>query len=197
MLSFIFSLFGCKPKNEKSGLDKQIAKSVAAFENRMIYEKLTKEIIDSASDDDLLQIVYDNICSRFNSGYSDDFEIVSSLSPGQQAVYATWWVEAEVNNGGFNQFYFNSSGRFAGMAEKGFRLMGAERFADLMAEANKVYSENKERLEAFDDGTLESFSESYNDNPLNELDEKFYTLEEDLNGLRIKYIRTHYQEFIR
>lgn len=45
MLSFIFSLFGCKPKNEKSGLDKQIAKSVAAFENRMIYEKLTKEII--------------------------------------------------------------------------------------------------------------------------------------------------------
>ena len=64
--------------------------------------------------------------------------------------------------------------------------------------ANKIYLENKERLEEFDDGTMESFSESYKDNPLNDLDTEFYNLydSEKIGELRIKYIRENKNEFI-
>ncbi|PXV63818.1 uncharacterized protein DUF4375 [Dysgonomonas alginatilytica] len=198
ILLLLVTLLGCKQKNENNITDKQIEESVRAFENRTIYKKLTKEIIDSANDNELEMIVYDNICSRFNSDYSNDYEVVKGLSKGQQAIYSIWWVEAEVNNGGFNQFYFNSSGKFAEMAIDGFKVIGANKFADLMIEANKIYNENKEILEGFDDGTVESFSKSYEDNPLDNMDQKFYEIynEENLSELRITYIRKNYTEFI-
>ena len=83
------------------------------------------------------------------------------------------------------------------MAVAGFELFGAKKHADLMRRANKIYTENRERLEEFDDGTMESFSESYKENPLNALDEEFYELSnsESLNQLRIAYIRQHPSEF--
>lgn len=198
ILLLLITLLGCKQKNVNNITDKQIEESVRAFENRTIYKKLTKEIIDSANDNELEMIVYDNICSRFNSDYSNDYEVVKGLSKGQQAIYSIWWVEAEVNNGGFNQFYFNPSGKFAEMAVDGFKVIGANKFADLMIQANKIYNENKEILEGFDDGTIESFSKSYEDNPLDSMDQKFYELykDENLSELRIAYIRKNYTEFI-
>ncbi|WP_051697507.1 DMP19 family protein [Prevotella sp. 10(H)] len=195
--SLLSGIFGCKPKNGKSDINREVEDSLTAFKNRRIYKKLTKEIIDSVSDDDLVQVVFDNICTCMKPDYSNDYDVVIKLSAGQQSIYSTWCVEAEVNNGGFNQFYFNSSERFADMAVNGFLLIGAEQHYKLMKEANKVYSENKEKLGSYNDGTLQSFSESYKDNPLKELDKIFYELEEDLNELRVKYIRVHYQEFIQ
>jgi hypothetical protein len=84
------------------------------------------------------------------------------------------------------------------MAESGFMTIGAEKFSELTKRANKIYLENKERLDEFDDGTMESFSESYKENPLNDLDTEFYTLydSEKIGELRIKYIRENKNEFI-
>ena len=47
--------------------------------------------------------------------YPDNFELISakfdaqgfdSLAPTERVVYCIWWLEAEVNNGGFDQFFF-------------------------------------------------------------------------------------------
>jgi hypothetical protein len=106
-------------------------------------------------------------------------------------------LEGEVNNGGFNQFYFNSSGQLADFAEDAFITVGAHKLADLVREANLTYDLVKNDLEKYNDGTLESFSKSYEGNPLNDLDDKFYELAEvePLSNLRIKYIRSNIEEF--
>jgi hypothetical protein len=200
MLSGILKFFGCKGQTEKQSTDpttQENLNSVDDFMNRPVYKELTTEIIDSIDDNDLEQAVIDNIYEQVGSDYEKDFENAQKLTKGQQAMFSVWWVEAEVNNGGFNQFYFNSSGQYAQMAVEGFELFGATNFADLMRRANQIYIENKERLEEFDDETMESFSESYKDNPLNPLDEEFYQLynSESLNQLRIAYIRKHPTEF--
>lgn len=44
------------------------------------------------------------------SKYGDEME---ALSAEQRAFYITQILEMEVNNGGFSQFFFNSSGMFA------------------------------------------------------------------------------------
>ena len=167
------------------------------FMNRPIYKKLTVEILGSKEDNDIEQIVMDNIFELIGDNYEKEFQNFRKLTKGQQAMFSVWWVEAEVNNGGFNQFYFNSSGQYAKMAVEGFELFGATKFADLMRRANNIYIENKDNLERFNDGTIESFSESYQDNPLNVLDDEFYELHntESLNELRIKYIRENIAEF--
>ena len=201
ILTSILSFFGCKgknePNNEKSEMDLLIEKSVDEFNNRKIYKKITPEIITTIPDDKLEQAIMDNIDTYFENGEHYTLDKISKLTKGQQAVFSTWWLEAEVNNGGFNQFYFNSSGQYAEMAEIGFKTIGAEKFSGLTLRANNIFTENKERLEEYDDGTMESFSESYKDNPLNVLDTEFYKVcdSENISDLRIKYIRKNTKEF--
>jgi len=101
--------------------------------------------------------------------------------------------------GDFNQFYYNSSGQFSEMAKDGLKLIGAIKFTELVEKANKTYSEIKDELDSKDDGTIESFSESYEDNPLNDFDDRFYELEksENLDSLQILFIRNNMEEFVK
>jgi len=206
ILTSILNLFGCKEKNESESKKdtefkqflEQSKNSIDKFNNRKIHKELTTEILDSISDDELEQAIFDNIYEVIGDDFENELKNVKKLSKGQQALFSTWIIEGEVNNGGFNQFYFNSSGQYAEMAEVGFMTIRAVKFSELTKRANKIYSKNKERLEEFDDGTMESFSESYKDNPLNDLDTEFYNLydSEKIGELRIKYIRENKNEFI-
>ena len=84
------------------------------------------------------------------------------------------------------------------MALNGLKIIKANKFVDLVSRANSVYEKDKERLSAYDDGSMESFSKSYKDNPLNKFDDEFYDLEkkQNISKLRIKYIREHKSEFV-
>lgn len=200
----LFNFFGCKSDKKtdsQAEMDQKmqeiIDKSFDEYNNRKIYETLNSEIIEQTPDDQLVQTIYDNIETNFEEGEQYTMDKITKLTKGQQAIFSVWWVEAEVNNGGFNQFFFNSSGQLGPMAEDGFELLNATKFGDLMRRANSIFAENKERLEEYDDGTMESFSESYKDNLLNALDDEFYELykSEPLNELQIDYIRNHLSEF--
>jgi hypothetical protein len=152
---------------------------------------LQRKDLDSVPDDQLITTVMDWMWGKFNPEWSDQYEVISSLPKACQDIYSTFTIECEVNNGGFNQCYYNSSKEFTLMAEEGFKAIGAEGFADIMARANSTYSEIKDDLEKQNDGTLESFSKSYENNPLNELDTQFYAMyeKESLEQLYIDYIR--------
>jgi hypothetical protein len=59
-------------------------------------------------------------------------EAAPDLPPGVRAVYATWEVEAQVGNGGFDQYFENTDGALADEAVLAFRLFGASGLADLV-----------------------------------------------------------------
>ena len=199
MIGSLINLFGCSWQEKKTTdqTTDEILKSVDDFQNRPIYKSLTPEIISNVKNEELEQAILDNIVAKIDDE-SEEREIVKSLTPGQRAIYVTMIVESEVNNGGFNQFYYNSSGQLADMMEEAFKTIEAGQFTDLARQANLIYAEIKVDLEKYKDGTMESFSESYKDNPLNDLDDKFYTLGEDeaLSKIRIKYIRNNVKEFV-
>ena len=167
------------------------------FMKRPIYKHLTIRIIDSADDNELIQIVIDNIDSKIKN-YRVEYETVKRLSEGRQAIYSIWKLEGEVNNGGFNQFYYNPSGKYANDVLDGLKLIGAEKFEKLVRRANNVYDKEKANISRAQDGTLEGFSESYKNNPLNGLDNEFYDLyeEEDITRIQIDFIRKNKQEFV-
>jgi len=170
---------------------------IQQYLNRTVYKNLTREVITQIPDDQLVTVVYDNICSKFPENYRKEYKTLMTLSKARQAIYIIWCVEGEVNNGGFNQFYFNSSGQYAKLAPEAFKLVGADKYAELMQRANNTYQSNKKSIIKSQDGTLEGFSESYKDNPLNELDNEFYELYkiEDLSQLQINFIRNNIDQF--
>lgn len=203
IISSILNILGCKGQsnNENGELSKefidQMDESINAFKNRKIYKEFTEQDIDTISDEEILQAVFDNLSEKQPNDYEKEYESVLSWNKERQAIYIIWILEAEVNNGGFNQFYFNSSGQFYKHLPEALKLVGAEQFGNLTQEANEIYEENKNRLKEFDDGSMESFSDSYKDNPLNKLDTEFYELykTENLEQLQVKFIRTNKSKF--
>jgi hypothetical protein len=50
----------------------------------------------------------------------------SALTPDEQLLVVLWGLEADVNNGGFHQYYFNSYGNFAQLASRMLRQKALE-----------------------------------------------------------------------
>lgn len=165
--------------------------------NRPIYKELTEDIIDTTPDDQLVQTVFDNLAEKLPQDYSKEYETVLTFTKAQQAIYVIWCLVAEVDNGGFNQFYFNYSGQFAKLVPDALRLIKANKFADLVTRANETYEREKAIITKDQDGTLGGFSKSYNNNPLSGFDDTFYDLEkiEDLQQLQINFIRNNKTDF--
>lgn len=201
----ILNLTGCSGQaNEGSkgilrdSLIEQIDRSFDKFKNRPIHKNLTVQIIDTTSNDELLQVVFDNLTEKMPKDYTKEYERVLTLTKSQQAIYMTWILEAEVNNGGFNQFYSNSSGQYAKLLPDALKLIGANKLADLTLNANKIYEQENDKITKHQDGTLEGFSKSYDDNPLNDFDHKFYELykTENLQRVQVDFIRKYKTDFI-
>lgn len=194
----ILNFLGCSEKPKKQDelskeTSEQRKQSVEAFKNRPIHKELTEKTIDSTSDENLLQVVFDNLSEKLPADYEKEYEMVMTWNQSRQAIYLIWLLEAEVNNGGYNQFYFNSSGQFYKLLPGALRLVGANRFAKLTKKANDIYEKESKKIKKHQDGTLEGFSKSYEDNPLNDFDDKFYTLynDENLQQLQVYFIRKH------
>jgi hypothetical protein len=185
IIIMILNMFGC------SELTKQNNNKPS------IQTPLTEQIIDTTSDDMLLEVVYDNLFRKLSAAYDKEYEIVLSWNKSRQAIYMISQLQAEVNNGGYNQFYFNSSGQFAAALPEALKLVGATKFADLTERANNTFEKEKSKITEDQDGTVEGFSKSYENNPLNKFDGEFYKLNdvESLQKIQVDYIRKHKKEF--
>ncbi|WP_444996089.1 DMP19 family protein [Aliikangiella sp. IMCC44359] len=176
--------------------EEELENSIREFENRKIYTHLNKEVLLKISDEDLEQAIIDYIYSKIGDDYDNQYNIVKGLSKGFQAIFTTWWVEAEVNNGGYNQYFWNSTGEFAFEALYGFREIGAPKNALLMEQAIKIAIKEIPKMKKYrEKGTLEAFSETYKHTELNDLDDEFFKYPEDLSKLRISYIRSNPELF--
>ncbi|HHU55656.1 MAG TPA: DMP19 family protein [Acholeplasmataceae bacterium] len=150
------------------------------------YRRLNKEDVKLIPNEDLKEAVMDWMFEKVDA---DEFIIISKLPTPCQDVYSTVTIMNEVLNGGFNQLFFNSTVEFIEMAHKGFVSIGLPKLSKLLNQACQVYLDNKEILEKYDDGTIESFSDSYEENLFDDLDMLFSKEEENFEKLIIEYIR--------
>jgi hypothetical protein len=123
--------------------------------------------------------------------YGDDF---SKLTDHQKLFYLNQNLEREINNGGFNQYFCNSSGDNAHETSLSLKAIGADTTADILQKAidqfpNKTVPKDRdERTEIVEQ------IEEVADEVWGELDEKFFEYEDDLNTLNIKYVKK-YKDF--
>jgi Domain of unknown function (DUF4375) len=81
-----------------------------------------------------------------------------------------WDIEAQVNNGGFHQYVWNSTGRFAPQAPEALRSIGAQAIAGITDRALAAlgpavaWHDDDARRALLDDGvaeTLEALSDAF------------------------------------
>lgn len=112
----------------------------------------------------------------------DDKQGFHTLSKAAQHYYAVNCLSGEVYNGGFIQYFDNSSGEHYAVAERGLEQIGALHSLALLQQAKQavfgdhpVPTDRDQRLAATDNPTAEA--------RLNQLDDEFY---KDFDNLDIK-----------
>ena len=156
----------------------------------------SRDEIANTSDENLDGLLLDAL-SVGDETPEQTYERIAGLSDGLRMLWSTWWVEGEVMNGGFNQFFWNALRLFAQEAVRRYRLLGADQHADLVERAIALNEAEAERFRPFRRArTLAAFSESYEHTDSYALDREFYALS-DVSPLRARYIREHVNEFTR
>ena len=125
---------------------------------------------------------------------TEQSSFVQGLSPGRRIVWGWFMVDGEVNNGGFNQLFWNDSRRSVSLAREAFQLIGATDHLQLLDEAVARLDANLDRFKRYAVlRTLDAFSESYAEGVFDDLDRRYFDL--DADPLLVAYIRSHPEEF--
>jgi len=161
------------------------------------FRHLTSTLLGSLASDEVGSAIVQHVALQVDElGEENRDAIVSRLPSGTQAVYTTWLVDIEVNNGGFNQFFFNAYGQYAGLALAGYELLGAEDYAAVMRAAIATHEAERDTIARYyDENTLESFSESYQHTELGEVDQRYYALGDRIYGVWASFVRQHPELF--
>lgn len=157
--------------------------------------RLSRAEFDALGDDRIEEELFNRISMKVDATGEKTAAAVKKLSKGERMVYVTWIVESEVNNGGFEQFFTNSSGRLTKSAVPAFALIGAKKHATLMRRAIAAYSRANPKQSIFKvDKTVKGYQKKYKDKSLGPVDDAFMDL--DLGKLRLDYIRKNAKQFV-
>jgi len=114
-MSILKKIFGGSDKSDNNSSDKKID-----LEKLLSSTDLNGSIIEL---DDFIG----ELCS-----YGDDMD---KLTEQQKQFYYNQCLEREVNNGGFNQYFFNLSGDFAHKTVQSLQTIGANKTSEILQKA--------------------------------------------------------------
>lgn len=117
----------------------------------------------------------------------------ADLTPTERVVLAVEAMEREVNNGGFNQFFYNSSNEYAGELVAALREIGLSSVAGIAERALGA-------IGAQPDWTCDQFEEASVDPDeatmaeLNACDDEYYASEDAIAEKLFDYIKANRSE---
>ena len=115
------------------------------------------------------------------------------LSLPERFFYITQSLEMEVNNGGFDQFFLNSSGDFSNELVNAFLEIGAVKTAEICKKAVSIF-DGKVPGDRDDRDDVISNNEEF-EAILDECDQAFFEYEEDLDALNYAYVMKNRELF--
>ena len=140
----------------------------------------------------------ENFLIAVNDGLAQKWERDGGLQGmrlPERTVFLTMTLEEEVNNGGFSQFFFNSSGDFSGEVADAFVQIGAVKTAEICRRACSAFGRALPKDTEARRALLELIACDEIDEILEACDDAFYEYGEDLAALNYAYIMGHRDAF--
>ena len=169
------------------------------WENRPVYEKITRDFIAKIPDDLLAWAMFDHIWLKVDKDYERTPQVLEELPSGFSVVYHLFALDGEIGNGGFNQYFFNGLDRDAEQQLEALRLIEAAKHQKVFQEAFRIREEEKQNEELrrrYAERTIESFFSTYGMTMLERCDEEWYALDKEFDASLIRFIRTHPELFV-
>jgi hypothetical protein len=117
----------------------------------------------------------------------------AELSEPERVVLAVEAMEREVNNGGYQQFFGNSSRKFTGFLVRALELIGCRKVAAISADAIAVL----QWPEQFDSDIVEQIELGLSDDArgkLDDCDSRYYANDENIEQRLFDYVEKHQHE---
>ena len=154
----------------------------------MFFSGKVKQILNQLSGQKAIMAIDNLLSSIF---YSKP----EKLSEEEKAIVYIEELEREVNNGGFSQFFFNTSGDYTEEVIQALRKIGSTRFLGLVETAKAQFPNSyvpKDRQER--QGILANIEKEAS-LVWNRLDSEFYKYEEDIYALMCVFILSNIKKF--
>lgn len=181
VLLSLFSFLGCKKEDPATS-------AMSTSKQKSEYKVIDDKVIDSG---DYFEVI-DPVWWKGNIyGTYEEYEAsLSSFSYPQRLVFAVVWYESEVNNGGHDQFFTNSTGIVWKDAIEALEIIGGSSRAAILHEAARRIggSPSFDRDKRIDQ--VESSGADFED-----LDSKFYDLDDDFYDKMESYIKENRKDF--
>ena len=120
---------------------------------------------------------------------------LDAFTRGERFVAAVQGMSREVNNGGWDQFFRNSSGALAFDLVPALEAMGSKENLSMAQRALGRFGRPASLGEDDRWSHLESVRGDDDDNPWEDLDDEFYENPEDLEAMTLRYIASRFAEF--
>ncbi len=123
---------------------------------------------------------------------SDNYE---NLTEAKKTFIFIEMLEAEVNNGGFDQYFFNSSGDYAIETLESLKRIKAHKTAKIITEAFEIFpiqpipKDNEKRRTI-----LKNINQNIS-NKWNQLEDNFYSNDENIGKLLLDYVKNNIEDF--
>lgn len=166
--------------------------SILFFSNCNGQSKFDLEKVMSIESRDIVVMEIDTYLNK-KSEYGDKLE---KLNSSQKTFLFVENLEREINNGGFNQFYFNSSGDFSQETVIALLDIEAKKTAEIVKKANAQFIngtvpknriERQNQIELIEEKAQETWGKC---------DSKFYQYQDNLIELLIAFVIKNKADFV-
>ena len=134
-----------------------------------------------------------NGCLCRKCAYGDELQ---NLSNEEKTVYLCQTFESEINNGGFSQFFYNSSGDYTAETIKALKEIGALKTVAIFQKAISIFPHSivpQDRDERSD--LLDTILNDEVNKVLECADKEFYRYEDNLLDLSYSYVQSSAAHF--
>ena len=153
------------------------------------------EELDAIPDDELVEAVLGVVWNSEGGRHEETLVKILEASPsGFGVVHSAWLLDAEIQNGGFHQYFWNHGRAYVEMTRRSLSKLGATEHLALFEKALVLL--DREPIEPPDgapEEVLQAFSTSAIASPMNALDSRWYDLPE-IAAMLIGFLRAHPEE---
>ena len=141
-----------------------------------IAKKAAQKNIWKQDDNAVFEYLYDKLCTKSDYGHD-----LSQLNAHEQVFMAMALIAVEVNNGGFDQFFFNKGTRWNDIIVPAAKAIKAYEVAEICKKALEIYNEHSGQEDPIEE--------------LNECDQEFYNCNDPYMTLIAQYARNNKEYF--
>lgn len=124
-----------------------------------------------------------------------DTMTLEELSQEEQAFLLVYWMSGQIGNGGFAQFFFNSTGEYALETLDALLTVGATGAAALLQRVVDLFPGGQPSRDEFErNDVIDTWSDK-EEALLNEVDDAFLAQQKALDSLLVQYVRDHQGKF--